>query len=111
MQNYYGLAIRRNTDSLYTMKKAVGAILSRCTAHQNESFRHRFCPRTENSWCKWQLDQMNGTKLYKSHISLPKWIHDIIYPIFVDLSSDNLLSKCLHGETQNVNEGFNSIVW
>ena len=32
-------------------------------------------------------------------------------PIFQDLSSDDLLSKCLHGKTQNANESFNGMVW
>ena len=27
LQNYYGLAIRQNTDSLVNMRKAVGAVL------------------------------------------------------------------------------------
>lgn len=31
MQNYYGLAIRSNSDNFYAMKKAVGAILWHCT--------------------------------------------------------------------------------
>ena len=48
---------------------------------------------------------------YKNKISLPKWIHDIIKPIFFDLSADTLLLKCLHGETQNANECLNSLVW
>ena len=110
MQNYYGLAIRRNTDSLYVMKKAVGSILWHCTDYKDGTFRHRSCPRTKDSWCKWQADKLNGTKLYKLHISLPKWIHDSFLLIFRNLSCDNLLSKCLHGETQNTNEGFNSLV-
>ena len=29
----------------------------------------------------------------------------------MDLSADSLLQICLHGETQNVNECLNSIVW
>ena len=27
------------------------------------------------------------------------------------MSSDNLLSKCLHGQTQNANEAYNQILW
>ena len=30
---------------------------------------------------------------------------------FEQLSDENLLRKCLHGETQNVNEGINNIIW
>lgn len=111
MQNFYGLAIRKNTNSLYAMKKATGAILYHCTDSPDAAYRHRFCPRTEDTWCKWQCDQLKGTSKYKSTISVPKWIHDIIKPIFTQLSSDELLSKCLHGETQNTNESFNAVVW
>ena len=32
-------------------------------------------------------------------------------PIFQDLQNDTLLSKCLHGKTQNQNESFNSTIW
>ena len=70
-----------------------------------------FCPKTKGTWCKWQLDKLKGTTKYKNHISIPKWIHDVIKPIFIDLASDKLLSKCLHGETQNTNECLNSLVW
>ena len=34
-----------------------------------------------------------------------------VKPIFQDLQNDSLLSKCLHGKTQNQNESFNSIIW
>ena len=111
MQNFYGLAIRNNTENLYAMKKAVSAILFHCTNFTYPTFRHRFCPKTESSWCKWQVDQLKGTHGYKNSISLPLWIHNLLKPIFIDLSSENLLKKCLHGQTQNTNECLNSIVW
>ena len=34
-----------------------------------------------------------------------------VKPIFQDLQNDTLLSKCLHGKTQNQNESFNSTIW
>ena len=34
-----------------------------------------------------------------------------IKPIFEVLSRDSLLTKCLHGKTQNQNESFNSTIW
>ena len=39
------------------------------------------------------------------------WIHELVKPIFKDLSSDELLSRCLHGKTQNGNEALNNIIW
>ena len=38
-------------------------------------------------------------------MKLFKWIKGLIMPIITDLQADELLQKCLHGETQNNNEG------
>jgi hypothetical protein len=35
----------------------------------------------------------------------------LIKPIFIRLSSNELLSKCLDGETQNQNESINGMIW
>jgi hypothetical protein len=35
----------------------------------------------------------------------------LIEPIFVDLSKPELLRKCTHGLTQNVNECLNGLIW
>jgi len=64
MQNYYGLAIRRNTSNLYAMKKAVYAILFHFTENKDASDRHKFCPRDANSWCKyWSKDNKTTSHL------------------------------------------------
>ncbi|GFT94857.1 uncharacterized protein TNCV_1471721 [Trichonephila clavipes] len=34
-----------------------------------------------------------------------------IKKVFRDLSSPELLSRCLHGKTQNCNESLNSVIW
>jgi len=34
-----------------------------------------------------------------------------LYPIYEDLSKEDLLERCLGGHTQNANESFNSTVW
>ncbi|XP_018359467.1 PREDICTED: uncharacterized protein LOC108758816 [Trachymyrmex cornetzi] len=38
-------------------------------------------------------------------------VFNAIKPIYDELSSDDLLSRCLGGFTQNANESFNSVVW
>ena len=110
LQNFFGMAIRQNAGNLYPMKKAVAAVLFHCTDLQDAE-RHKFCPRTATSWCKWQRDTVNQTASYKPKVNLPVCIKDILEPIFKDLSTDDLLSKCLHGRTQNANESFNQILW
>ena len=45
MQNYHGLAIRNNINNLFSMKKAVGAILYHCTNFADQNSRY-LCPKT-----------------------------------------------------------------
>jgi len=77
-----------------------------CITDKGDDYRHRFCPPGETSWCKFKRSNQA-----KCSINLPAWIFPIFYPIFVDLSKDELLSKCMHGETQNANESFNGVIW
>ena len=70
-----------------------------------------YCPPGEESWCKFKLDKLKGTKTYKPHVNIPYWKHQVIKPIFMELSSDELLGKCLHGQTQNPNEALNQKIW
>ena len=67
------------------------------------------CISESNSWCKHQ--QNGGSEDYKSTVNLPKVIKELLVPIFLDLWDDNLLSGCLEGTTQNINETFNWIIW
>ena len=49
--------------------------------------------------------------LYKEKLGLLSVVRDKIRPMFLDLSDENLLSKCLHGKTQNSNESINNGIW
>ena len=88
------------------MKKDVLTVLWHCcdTCHQ-------FCPTTNSSWCKWQRDRITGECNYKNNLNLPVDIKNLLHPIFIELSSDNLLSKILINFTHNLNESFNQIIW
>ena len=108
-QHYFGMTTRQNSD-VPSMKKAIGAVLFFCWESECDEQRHLVCPRTKNSWCKWQSDQITGKETYKTKISLPSAIKTLIKPIFVDLSNNSLLEKCLHHKTQNVNESLNCLI-
>ena len=86
-----------------------GEILWHWTKFDND-YRHRCY--LEVCWCPCkQSDNKNDQNDYVSHINLPKWIHDIIKPIFADLTGDNVLSKCLHGSIKNFNKALNQLIW
>ena len=103
LQNYYGMAKKQNTNDLYLMKKAIGAVLYHYSYIPNENIWHQFCPKT--------ADKLNGTTTYKQKINLPPAIKELLLPIFKNLSADSLLSKCFDGLTQNQNEAPNGVIW
>jgi len=109
LQNYYGMAIRQNVGDLYGMKKAVAAVLFHCVESDNPEQQHQFCPRGPESWCKCHSNKES----YKQKIKIPKSIMELLKPIFSHtyLGNEELLKKCLHGQTQNVNESINGLVW
>ena len=49
-------------------------------------------------------------KVYKPNIFIPESTKNLITPIFMDLQKDELLLKCMHGQTQNKNEALNSLI-
>ena len=96
LQNYFGIAIRSNTDSVYAMKKCIFASLFHNSMLEVEK-RHRFCPRGKESWCKWQKEKTEEKdSTSEPQLNLPEAIFDVLLPIYKDLTSDDLLSRCLH---------------
>lgn len=83
-----------------------------CSEADTDETQHELCPRGPESWCKYHLGTIKGTTSYKkSKTLLPKALKTTLKPIFIDLSKDSLLEKCLHGKTQNNNECLNNMLW
>ena len=111
LQNYYGIAVRACTGkTVPEMKREIGAALFHCCRYNTEEQRHMFCPQTSMSWCKYQLDKVNGTDLFKEKTGIHNKIFKLIKPVSMDLSNDELLKKCIHGKTQNTNESLNAVI-
>lgn len=88
------------------MTNAVKAIL----AHKGSTDAnpdHELC---DEAWCKYKQCTKEN-KLYTHKNSLDPAIIEAIKPVFDNLSKPDLLKKCLHGRTQNVNESFNAVLW
>ena len=54
---------------------------------------------------------MEGTEFKGDRINIAREVYEKIRPVWLRLSVNDLLEKCLHGRTQNVNEAFNAVVW
>ncbi|XP_039304169.1 uncharacterized protein LOC120357546 [Solenopsis invicta] len=111
MSVYYGLAIQRHADSIEDMRKAVWATFYHMTS-TDENPQHSYCPKGPKSWCKWQqLKTVNQEASYKHPPAFDDKVAALIKPIYEDLSSEDLLERCLGANTQNNNESFNACVW
>lgn len=108
---YYGLAIRRNCDSVKKMKEAIWATFDhKCST--DEEPRHNNCPQGPESWFSWQQAKAAGTlQEYKHKTPLHDDVIKAIRPIYEDLSDDNLLERCVGGFIQNTNESLNNVIW
>ena len=113
LQNYYGFAIRQNKGNVFGMRKSIAALIHHCSESSHGDARHKYCPRTATSWCKYQSDKITWKKTYKQYINIQPAVADVIKPIFSwkDLGLEALLNRCVDGETQNVNEAINQIIW
>ena len=83
LQNYYGIAVRACTGkTVPEMKREIGAALFHCCQFNTEEQRHIFCPQTSMSWCKYQLDKVNGTDLFKEKAGIHNCFQ-LIKPVFM----------------------------
>ena len=95
------------------MRKAAAAVLHYSTNDPDGEKRHSFCPYRPDSWCKYQKDKITGEETYKQKINIDHDVSELIASVFFynDLGSKTLLSKCFHGETQNVNKSVSNLRW
>ena len=90
--------------NVYSLKKAIAAVLYHCSEGSSLEAQHQFCPTGVDSWCKYHADK----ETYKPK---PAAIREFVRSLFLELIDENLLSKCLHGKTQNSNESINGVIW
>lgn len=109
---YYGLAIRRNCDSVENMRNAIMATYKHyCSTNENP--QHENCPLGKDSWCCWQRAAAENELQSFEHDyqPFPTEVAEALLPIYEDLSSDELLERCVGGFTQNNNESYNQLIW
>lgn len=115
-QSYYGKAIREyaksGSSNIESLQRSILSILYHYTSCDSNP-RHDYCPTGHDTWCKYNqlclgiIDDLPPQPQPK----LPKWIGDILKPLFERLSAKQLLERCARALTQNSNESFNQLIW
>ena len=83
------------------VQKRVGTNLFHVASSGKNNY-HAHCPTDEFSWCRFNSDQANNTSTYKPGPGLPQEIIAKLKPMYNDLSSKELLTKCLHGKKKKL---------
>ena len=102
LQNYYGVAVRSNKNDLSGMQRSIMAALCHVASSKEQNW-HDNCPKGSDTWCGYQRDIYNKTKLFKVGKGLPKDVFKHVKPIFVELCNETLLKRCLDCKTLNQN--------
>ncbi|GFT71238.1 uncharacterized protein TNCV_3002301 [Trichonephila clavipes] len=95
LQRYYGLAIRNNTDSINSMKRAIWATYFH-RASIDAYPQHGLCPTNKETWCEYNREITTGD-VYKLKNTLPSEVLNCLKNVYREGSAPNLLAKCLHG--------------
>ena len=54
---------------------------------------HTYCPETEDSWCQFQRDKVNGTNLYQHGTGFDPDVIKHVKPEYIKLTAESELSK------------------
>jgi len=111
LSTYYELAVRRNPDSVENMRKAIWATFFNKFSTDSKP-QHNNCPEGADSWCEYRVAEANGNlDTFKHPPALDNEIEPLLRKVYEDLTTDDLLKRCLGADTQNCNESYNSCVW
>ena len=87
------------------MKTSIYASLFHVASSKKHSY-HDHCMKGAQSWCAYQKHTAIGASSYKPGPGLPLKVIAELKPVYKQLSTNELLAKCLHGLTQNNNGSF-----
>lgn len=93
LQNYLGLAMRRNVGNVEDMQRDACTIYFHKLSTDSDP-QYGLCPQGEESWCKFNKAICKG-EIYKHKSSLPEEVLKSIKTIFKDLSDKNCVTNAL----------------
>ena len=110
LQNHFGIDLSSKVSNVKEMKNAILARMFHVASSADCNY-HTYCPNSNDLWCQYNRDVINGTKLYRAGQGSSVDVIAAIKPIYTNLSDESVLERCMHGLTQNADESFNSTIW
>ncbi|XP_070379643.1 uncharacterized protein [Dermacentor albipictus] len=110
LTDYYGWALRNNSNDAAAMQRAVMASYHHITSTDAEP-HYDLCPEGAGSWCRHKAAEANGLPQPRHRYNLPGYVAEAMLPVYQRLSEPSLLQQCLGAKTQNASESFHSVLW
>ncbi|KAK8721717.1 hypothetical protein OTU49_012530, partial [Cherax quadricarinatus] len=97
------------------MRNSIMASFFHCSS-TDEKPQHHLCPTGDNSWCFYQkavaanLPPPSHTTM-KVQLQLEPAYMKKVHNIYKDLTTDEMMRRCVKGRTQNANESLHQRIW
>ncbi|XP_069956744.1 uncharacterized protein [Cherax quadricarinatus] len=97
------------------MRNCIMASFFHCSS-TDEKPQHHLCPTGDKSWCFYQkaaaadLPPPSHTKMKVQFQLEPAYMEEV-HNIYKDLTSDEMMQRCVKGRTQNPNESLHQRIW
>lgn len=116
LQFYFQLSLKRKLHtSPSEMRDEILSTFYHCTSTDAKP-QHQLCPKGKESWCFYNK-AMACNKTPASHSSMLVYFHlsqkeqDQVKAVYDRLTTDEMMSRCIKGLTQNRNEHLHSRIW
>lgn len=113
---YFGISVRRRADTTpEEMRNDIMSSFYHCSS-TDENPKHNLCPKSEESWCFYQKALSKGNTP-PSHSTMkikfrldPEGLR-LVEDVYKRLTTDDMMTRCLRGKTQNPNESLHHRIW
>ncbi|GFW05502.1 uncharacterized protein TNCV_436831 [Trichonephila clavipes] len=99
-----------NVGNLSGLQQNVIAALFHCSSSVEKPM-HGQCPIGKDCCCYYQRALSCCKNPKEKYKGLSNEVLNMIKPTYLELCTKELLTKCLHGKTQNSNESLNGVIW
>ena len=107
IQNYFGEAIRNNVENTESKENNIWAIFKPMIQDNSQLLDEQYSLCPKDSWCiYWSYREKHNDQKHLKLVFI-----EVMKPLFINLSKNELLNRCLQGLTQNQNEAINGLLW
>ena len=116
LEYYFGQSLKKKVNtSPEEMRDCIMSSFFHCSSTDANPCHH-LCPKSEQSWCFYEKAKAKG-ETPPSHTTMrvkfdlaPEQLENV-KKVYTRLTTDEMMTRCMRGKTQNANESLHARVW